>query len=50
MLVAYELKITLEEVLALDKEEIGWWLAFFKRRNEMEEAASKKRGRRSKSR
>lgn len=38
MLVAYELKKTLKELYELmDQDELGWWLAFIKQKQKMEE-------------
>lgn len=43
MLIAYELKRPLAEVQQMDRDEMGWWLAFFKYKNELTRKASKKR-------
>lgn len=41
MLVGYELGKSLDELSAMGKEEIGWWLAFLTQKNYLEEKASK---------
>lgn len=42
MLVAYELKKTLSELYAtMDHDELGWWLAFIKRKQQVEEKQAK---------
>jgi hypothetical protein len=43
MVVAYELKLTLDEVGRLSKDEIGWWLAFIKLKQEREAKAARKK-------
>lgn len=43
MLVAYELKMTLSELYErVDHDEMGWWLAFIKRKQQVEEQEAEK--------
>lgn len=43
MLVAYELKKTLSELYAtMDHDELGWWLAFIKRKQQVEDEQHRK--------
>jgi hypothetical protein len=38
MLVAYEFKMSLRELSdKMDNDEVGWWLAFMKRKDELNE-------------
>lgn len=41
MVVGYELGKSLDELSAMGKEEIGWWLAFLKHKNYLDEKAAK---------
>jgi len=51
MMVAFELKKTLSEFDALvDWDELGWWFAFFMRKQELEAKSSAEARRRSKRR
>lgn len=44
MLVAFELKMTLREAYEkIDRDEFTWWLAFLKRKQEMEKKPPRSR-------
>lgn len=47
MTIAYELKTPIQEVMKYTQDEIGWWLAYFKLKQELEDKRSKQRSRKA---